>query len=290
MSVLCKSVAAPLTSPQVASIVGGMRCLVLVLSLAACAPEPARTEVPAPSAAPQVAATPAETPGAAVPAASAAPSANAPVSAGSAENDPRWHAMVREIAAGYAQWGRVDDEMRWAPGLCRMPMPARARISASGDESTHGRKLYTLYAKDPVAYGAAQSAYPGPEQPGLKDISQVIVKEAFRPVETKDRGIGLGGELQPAQHEGKLYAPGEALGIYMLFKPNRPVAETDAGWVYATVAADLKTVTSAGKVASCMGCHQQIAGGGRLFGLKDQQELPPGPGPDGRHRVNAPPR
>lgn len=257
-----------------------MRCLVVALSLAACAPEPARTEVPAPAATPQVAATPAMTP-----AQGAAPEDAAP--AGSIENDPRWHAIVREIAAGYPQWGRVDDEMRWAPMLCRMPTPARARMSASGDESTHGRKLYTLYARDPVAYGAAKSASPTPEQPGLKDISQVVVKEAFRPVELASDGVSRRRDLQPAQHAGKTYEPGEALGIYMLFKPNAPVAATDDGWVYATVAADLKTVTSAGKVASCMGCHQKIAGGGRLFGLQEKQALPPGPGPDGRHQIDA---
>lgn len=255
-----------------------MRRFVLALSLVACGPEPPRTEVPAPTAAPQVAEKPPATPAA----------ANSYTSAEPAENDPRWHAMVREIAQGYTQWGRVDDEMRWAPMLCRMPMPARARMSASGDEASHGRKLYTLYAKDPVAYGAQPTAMPGPPQPGLLDISQVVVKEAFRPVEVGGDGPRTMRDLQPAKHDGKTYEPGEPLGLYVLFKPNKPVAETDDGWVYATVTADLKTVTSAGKVASCMGCHQSVPSG-RLFGLAEKQVMPPGPGPDGRHRVNAAP-
>ncbi len=246
-----------------------LRSLSPVLVLVACAPEPARTAAPSPVHASQEAAAPEERPA-------------------DSENDARWHATLRAIAAGYTTWGKVDDQMRWAPTLCAMPTPARARISASGDESTHGRKLYTLYAKDPEAYGAHRSYMPAPEVEGLADIAQVVVKEAFRPVEdpSSSRGIGLGGELLPAEHEGKRYVPGEPLGIYVVFQPKQAATaiDTDAGWVYGTVAADLKTVTSAGKVASCMGCHQKVAQG-RLFGLAERQVMPPGPGPDGKHHA-----
>ena len=34
-----------------------------------------------------------------------------------------------EIAKVYEGYGRVDDETRWAPYLCRMPMPSIARLS-----------------------------------------------------------------------------------------------------------------------------------------------------------------
>ena len=244
-----------------------MRFVLVIMTLAACAPEPARSEPPAVrEPVPVVAAT------------NSTPS-------GAVANDPRWHATLRAIAGGYTTWGRVDDQMRWAPTLCAMPRPARARISASKDTGTHGRKLYTLYAKDPAAYGAQKSYTPAPEVPGLEDILQVVVKEAFIPVETSsDPGHGLGGELRPAEHEGKAYAPGDPLGIYVLFQP-KSAADTDAGWVYGTVSADLKTVTSSGKVASCMGCHQKVPSG-RLFGLAEKQEWPPGPGPDGRHTTS----
>ena len=40
----------------------------------------------------------------------------------------------------------------------------------------------------------------------------------------------------------------------------------DDGWVYGTVAVD-GSVTSAGRVASCMGCHDESATHERLFGL-----------------------
>jgi hypothetical protein len=43
-------------------------------------------------------------------------------------------------------------------------------------------------------------------------------------------------------------------------------APAHAGWVYGTVAPD-GTVTSAGRVASCMGCHTPSAKHERLFGL-----------------------
>lgn len=226
-----------------------MRRSLAVLILAACAREPART------------APPAEPP---VVAADVVPAAVEPA-ATPVENDPRWHSALQAIAAGYQAWGKVDDENRWAPFLCRMPTPASAHISRSGDESTHGRKLYTLHAKDPVAYGAqpTMNAMPTAEQPGLSDISQVLVKEAFKPVET-DQAFNL--HLRPAADGGKLYLPGEPLGLYVLFKPREaePTA-TDAGWVYGTIAAD-GTITGAGKIDSCMRCHRSRPD--RLFGLQ----------------------
>ncbi len=239
----------------------------VALMLPACAPEPAHSEPPIVTPAPAVS-NPAE------------PVAEA--------NDERWHATLRAIAGGYKTWGKVDDQMRWAPTSCAMPQPPRARISASGDESTHGRKLYTLYAKDPEAYGAHRSFTPAPAIAGLEQVAQVVVKEAFRPVESDqpDNRFALGGEMRPAHHQGKTYVAGEPQGIYVVFQPGKDiVGATDAGWVYGTVAADLTTVTSSGKVASCMGCHQKVASG-RLFGLNDKESkqlLPPGPVPDGRH-------
>jgi len=265
-----------------------MRSVLVIMTLAACAPEPARSEPPTAVEATQQAPAAEPAPIVEAPNANAAPApAPAPAaSPGPVANDPRWHATLRAIAAGYTTWGRVDDQMRWAPTLCAMPQPARARISASGDESTHGRKLYTLYAKDPAAYGAQKSFMPAPEVTGLADIAQVVVKEAFVPVETAkpDRSMGFGRELMPAEHGGKTFVPGDPLGIYVVFQPKKNSPDTDAGWVYGTVSADLKTVTSSGKVASCMGCHQKVPKG-RLFGLAEKQEWPPGPGPDGRHHA-----
>ena len=226
-----------------------MRPLLAALILVACAREPARTEPPV-----EFASSAAPTPIAPAPVVAAAPIANPPpdtaaVSTGTVANDLRWHTTLRAIAAEYSRWGRVDDEMRWAPGLCRMPTPAKARISASDDTGTHGRKLYTLYARDPVAYGAPPSMMQATGSSGLSDISQVLVKEAFTPVETtQQRNMNL----LPAEHDGKPL--------------KSDPAATDAGWVYGTIAADMKTITAAGKIDSCIGCHQALPG--RLFGLQ----------------------
>jgi hypothetical protein len=54
-----------------------------------------------------------------------------------------------------------------------------------------------------------------------------------------------------------------------MFKLDPKTPGTDEGWVYGTVTADGKTVTSAGRVASRMKCHQE-APHDRLFGLKEK--------------------
>jgi hypothetical protein len=42
---------------------------------------------------------------------------------------------------------------------------------------------------------------------------------------------------------------------------------TDAGWIYATITPDGKTLTSAGRVQQCMDCHE-AAPHDRLFGIQ----------------------
>src|SRR5262245_6052332 len=53
--------------------------------------------------------------------------------------EPQFHAQLKKIATEYRDFGRVDDEMRWAPYLCRMPMPGVAHVSGSKDDKTHGQ-------------------------------------------------------------------------------------------------------------------------------------------------------
>ncbi|MBV8878415.1 MAG: hypothetical protein JO332_00490 [Planctomycetaceae bacterium] len=80
-------------------------------------------------------------------------------------------ARLTDAAASYATYGRVDDEKRWAPWLCREPRKSVLRTSASRDEATHGRKQYYLYARDRNAYVRASDA----GQPE----GQVVVKESW---------------------------------------------------------------------------------------------------------------
>lgn len=199
--------------------------------------------------------------------ASSAPPEGAPAAPAEFENDPRWHPTLRKVAGAYEAWGRVDDEARWAPWLCRMPTPALARFSQSGDADTHGAKLYTLYALDPVAYGAPQSATP-PDRAAFSELAQAVVKEAFVPTLAADStDFTDARDLRPAVKDGAVYHTGPRAGLYVMAKLAKDEPGTDAGWVYGTISADLQTITAAGRLPSCIACHEQ-APKDRLFGLE----------------------
>jgi cytochrome P460 len=211
----------------------------------------------------------------------------------SATSDPPFHKELKQAAADYFSWGRVDDEFRWAPELCRMPNPGKAYSSASVDGATHGRKIYSLFAKDRRSYIRMEPGKPAP-------IGQAIVKQSWVPEEvtgeTADavRKINnvrysLDGPAKivvtehknkdGAQHwerfdhffpyvikGDKVFKAGKQADLFIMLKLDPKTQNTDDGWVYGTVTPDGKTVTSAGKVASCMKCHAD-AKADRLFGL-----------------------
>jgi hypothetical protein len=94
-----------------------------------------------------------------------------------------------------------------------------------------------------------------------------MVKEAFAPVEMKadERDADLPDGLRPALRDGKRWKPGEAKGLFVMFRLDPTTPGTDDGWVYGTV--DPKgAVTEVGRIASCLKCHVE-ATHGRLFGL-----------------------
>src|SRR5437870_10625362 len=68
------------------------------------------------------------------------------------------------------------------------------------------------------------------------------------------------------RRDGRLYRPAARSGLFIMFKTEPGTPGTDEGWVYGTVTADGKQVTSAGRVESCMACHRD-APHDRLFGL-----------------------
>jgi hypothetical protein len=179
----------------------------------------------------------------------------------------------------------VDDAARAAPTDCRMTsLPPRLRRTASADAETHGGdKVYAMFAKDPAPYRALTGldALYARDEPmdvdGTEGCSQVLVKEAFRPVEVAggrphlvelaaDGSDDVRKRLRPAEKDGRRLAPGERIGLFVMFRVDPKTPGTDDGWVYGTVTADGKTVTAAGRVASCMRCHE-TAPHGRLFGL-----------------------
>jgi hypothetical protein len=187
---------------------------------------------------------------------------------------------MAEVYRDYKTWGRVDDELRWAPFLCRMPLPAQARVSAAADGG-HARKLYSVLAKDHAHYPMLQAG-----SPIAQPVGQIIVKESFYPEPFEQRPIppavlfGPNQDPSTADHfvpyvrDGdKVYRAVRPAGIYVLAKLPPTTAGTDAGWIYGTVTPEGE-VTSAGSVASCMGCHVD-AKHERAFGLAPVHNLLP---------------
>jgi hypothetical protein len=174
------------------------------------------------------------------------------------------HQRLLKIAGEYKSYGRPNSQVKWAPGLCRAPAPSEAtpkiQFSKSDSSKTHGQKLYFLYARDAKAYKAvATQASPA---------NQVLVKESFKAIEAPfDQGVAT-INLPLAQRDGKYYHAGKKNGLFIMFKVELyvPASKTDNGWLYGTVSADGKTVTSSGRIASCMKCHAE-APHDRLFGL-----------------------
>ncbi|MBC7997955.1 MAG: cytochrome P460 family protein [Leptolyngbya sp.] len=172
-------------------------------------------------------------------------------SSDSVVNNKNFHRQFLEAAHQYQNYGKVDDMARWAPWLCSAPPPPKARMSTSADLSTHGKKIYYLFAKDRNAY-VNQSA---------DQIGQIIVKESWMPPagSKEDRLDNTTGSAK---------VPTKKQDLFIMMKLDPKSADTDDGWVYGTVTPDGKEVTSAGRVQSCMTCHTN-AQHGRLFGLKN---------------------
>lgn len=169
------------------------------------------------------------------------------------------------IADEYKAWGRVDDDLRWAPFLCRQPLPGVARQSASADTGTHGQKLYSVWVKDHAAY------------PDDSKVGQVVVKESFKaeevnasnvpevPLPNSNHTVATDDHFFPYAKKGdKYYKAGDPAGLFIMYRVE-PGPDNDEGWIYATVSPD-KQVTASGRIDSCMGCHVE-ATHGRLFGV-----------------------
>ena len=143
---------------------------------------------------------------------------------------------MRAIADDYQSFGKVDDTERTAPALCAEFVPPKPERTSEATDGPHQGKKYYLYASDRAAYLANR-----PVKPGF-----AVVKEARSP---------------------------ESPVVETLFVMARVDSkESDAGWIYGTVSRN-GTVTNAGRVESCMGCHVD-APHDRLFGVRIDQETP----------------
>jgi hypothetical protein len=218
------------------------------------------------------------------------PEGNLPAGTSRAAPGP-FDGKLLEIARNYEEYGRVDNRVRWAPTFCEPPLSPEQMegndlgFSASLDAGTHGRKLYAVFAR--YATGNSYVFTPG----RANRVGQVVVKESWIPEEVKDARLGERKPSEPRKHkrhtgegtgknsfehanawrpyarkDGKLYHAGQKGDLFIMLKLDPDTPGTDNGWVYGTVTPDGKTVTSAGRVESCMKCHLK-APHDRLFGL-----------------------
>ncbi len=196
--------------------------------------------------------------------------------------------QLLDAAGEYIKWGRVDDEFRWAPWLCRSPEPGRVTFSQSDDQGTHGQKLYSLFAKNhddyykltkggKVAVGQAivkqswhvEEITDVKQQPAKRVEYEKIVRSPAPAADSKTPWIGdeKRDHFYPFVWRGdKVYKAARQADLFVMLKLDAKTPDTDGGWVYGTLTPDGKKVTSAGKVESCMKCHVE-AKNERLFGL-----------------------
>lgn len=104
-----------------------------------------------------------------------------------------------------------------------------------------------------------------------KEVQKIQPDRTTRNIEEKKGGGGVldyGDQVRPyavARDGAHWFHAEKKAGLFIMMKLDPKTPGTDEGWVYGTVADDLKTVTSVGKVSSCMKCHQE-APHDRLFG------------------------
>ncbi|MEO7735582.1 MAG: cytochrome P460 family protein [Kofleriaceae bacterium] len=190
--------------------------------------------------------------------------------------DPRYTDAIGAAAKGFAAWGRVDYRPNIAPNLCRAPKPAdygassHLRMSAAA-HAPHGKKLYYLWASDKPAYLDSRRDVPVGFSIVKESFEAVAVDAAHPPADPHAPAAGEGWSAQPASitwmvtPQGEKLTTGTRKDLFVMTKVGDQPG-SDAGWVYGTVTPD-GTVTSAGRVASCMGCHTSSATHERLFGL-----------------------
>ncbi len=188
--------------------------------------------------------------------------------------DQDFAGRLQHVANDYLSYALIDRLGHWAPELCLWsPTP---QFSEAAPEAPHAQKIYFLYVKDPDSYEAPEATQP---------VGQAIVKQSWAPEEVSARATADadGGDdetsrlvIPYASRDGKRYRGNHQTGLFVMLKLDPETRETDEGWIYGTVTPDGKNVLSAGRVESCMECHQQ-AKGDRVFGIKrdDSRESSP---------------
>jgi hypothetical protein len=202
-----------------------------------------------------------------------------------ARPDRRFVPAVRAAATGYQAWGRVDEKPNIAPFLCRVPSGDDFGVASEVRQSrartgAHGEKLYYLWASRRDAYLMLD------RDADALPVGFTVVKQSFsaRPLVGDPPAVsrpGLFGTQDPSgapapipwtrAKDGRRLQIDRPADLYVMVKVGAGPG-TDAGWIYGTVSPG-GDVTSAGRVTSCMGCHES-ARYERLFGLPGEPRLP----------------
>ncbi|MFY9341972.1 MAG: cytochrome P460 family protein [Planctomycetota bacterium] len=168
--------------------------------------------------------------------------------------------VIKDAAAEYRKFVRVTGEPHVAPTDCRMPAPL-VRKSEAGDE--HGKKLYLLYARQADGVQYVKAGEPA-------KVGQTLVKEAWQCVDGEPKAATAAsrryGEVPVLRDGAATCHAGDFHGLFVMHKLAADTKDTDQGWVYGTVDRD-GVVTGAGRMASCMRCHEG-ATEDRRFGLR----------------------
>lgn len=173
--------------------------------------------------------------------------------------------IVQEIARVYkGSYRVVNPNMKFAPTMCRPVSTASLPIapwpSRSGDESTHGRKLYYLYASDAEGYLRYSI---DPSKVAAFPVGTTIVKESWTAEPSGGPSVDPRDEL--AMLDDAWFSKGDASYLFVMTRLEAGAEGTDDGWIYATVTPTMEIVTGAGRLDSCMECHRSQPT--RVFGL-----------------------
>jgi len=96
-----------------------------------------------------------------------------------------FEARLLEVGRTYESFGLFGTTGRWGVPSCMAAVVGwPPKLSGSGDEATHGRKLYWLFVKDLPALPSQGYVPPGRVSP----VGQVVVKEVWAPEEVEDKG------------------------------------------------------------------------------------------------------
>jgi hypothetical protein len=203
---------------------------------------------------------------------------------GSSAPAPDARELVARAAAGAASWDVVGPHVLWAPTLCMAPPPRSAHVSRAPEGGHQGHKLFVLRANDPESYmkltGSGDERSPN-DTPSEAPLGLTLVKESYAPIaidpaDVPAPRIGIDLYAEPdgfypyARRSGQTYRTGERRDAFVMVRVAPGTPDSEQGWVFGTVTPEGE-VTSAGRVASCIGCHSEAygeAGTDGLFGVK----------------------